>query len=142
MTSGDPQPLSPLDLAVQAARIAAENHCEDVVVLDLREISPVTDCFVIATGTSDRQLRSVAEAIADHGRQHGEKPWQTAGLDSAQWVLLDFVNVVVHLFDREHRNYYDLELIWGGAPRVDWQPDEPAASPTSPPQEGDHGTNL
>jgi len=107
-------------LAVAAARIAHDDNCEEIVVLDLRGISPVTDYFVIATGTSDRQLRSVGREIADHGASIGQRVWHAAGAESAEWVLLDFVDVVVHLFDEKHRGYYDLELIWGEAPRVDW----------------------
>jgi ribosome-associated protein len=109
------------DLAIAAARIARDDNCEEIVVLDLRGISPVTDYFVIATGTSDRQMRSVAGDVADHGKAHGQKVWHVAGLDAADWVCMDFVDVVVHLFDQKHRRYYDLELIWGEAPRVDWQ---------------------
>ena len=108
-------------LAVAAARIAHDDNCEDIVVLDLRGVSPVTDYFVIATGTSDRQLRAVGDEIAEHGVSVGQKVWHVAGRDVADWVLLDFVDVVVHLFDQEHRRYYDLEMIWGEAPRVDWR---------------------
>ena len=90
-------------------------------MLDLRGISPVTDYFVIATGTSDRQMRSVADHVARHGKSIGQKGWHVAGADSAEWIVMDFVDVVVHLFDETHRRYYDLELIWGEAPRVDWR---------------------
>ena len=107
-------------LAIEAARRASDSHCDDVVVLDLRGISPVTDYFVIATGTSGRQMRSVADDIAMFGKSIGQPVWQKAGMDSSQWVLLDFVDVVVHLFDQQARGYYDLELMWGEAPRVEW----------------------
>ena len=109
------------ELAVEAARLAADSNASDIVVLDLSEVSPVTDYFVIGTGTSDRQMRSIADDIARYGKEHGQKVWQTAGLESGAWILLDFVDVVVHLFDQEHRQYYDLELIWGEAPRVEWR---------------------
>ncbi|MDP6544379.1 MAG: ribosome silencing factor [Phycisphaerae bacterium] len=107
-------------LAIQAARLASDSHCEDIVVLDLRGISPVTDYFVIATGTSSRQMRSVADDIAKFGKSIGQPAWQKAGMDSSQWVLLDFVDLVVHLFDSQARGYYDLELMWGEAPHVEW----------------------
>jgi len=107
-------------LAVEAARLASDSHCEDVVVLDLRGISPVTDYFVVATGASGRQMRSVADDVATYGRSIGQPAWHKAGMDSAQWVLLDFVDVVVHLFDQQARGYYDLELMWGEAPHVEW----------------------
>jgi ribosome-associated protein len=112
-------------LAVQAARLCRENHCEEILVLDLREVSPVTDYFIIATGTSGRQLRSVSQDLQQLGKELDMRVWQVAGEDSAQWVLLDFVDVVVHLFDQEHRHYYDLELIWGDAPRLDWDDQSP-----------------
>ena len=107
-------------LAIEAARLASDSHCEDVIVLDLRGVSPVTDYFVIATGTSPRQMRSVADDIAVFGKSIGQPVWQKAGMDSSQWVLLDFVDLVVHLFDSQARGYYDLELMWGEAPHVKW----------------------
>jgi ribosome-associated protein len=110
-----------LALAIQAAKRCRDNNCEEILVLDMRDVSPVTDYFVIATGTSGRQLRAVSQDLQDLGKELDSRAWQVAGEDSAQWVLLDFVDVVVHLFDQEHRHYYDLELIWGDAQRVDWQ---------------------
>lgn len=109
------------ELAIQAARIAHDDHGEDVIILDLKGISPVTDYFVIATGTSGRQLRSVCDEIVDHGKGSGHRVWQVAGRDSGEWIVMDFVDVVVHLFEPSRRAYYDLELIWGEAPRVDWK---------------------
>ncbi|MEN6503504.1 MAG: ribosome silencing factor [Planctomycetaceae bacterium] len=107
--------------AAQAAIIAAEDNAEDIVVLDLRGVSPITDYFVIATGTSSRQLQTAAEDMIDYGRKNDMKVWQVAGFERGQWIVLDFVDVVVHLFDAEHRSFYDLELIWGEAPRVQWK---------------------
>ncbi len=109
------------ELALQAARIAHDDHAEDVLVLDLTGVSPVTDYFVIATGTSDRQLRAVCDEMVAHGKECGQRVWHVAGRDSGQWIVLDFVDVVVHLFEQSRRTFYDLELIWGEAPRVDWQ---------------------
>ena len=117
-------PSAARSLAVEAARIAQDRHGEDIVVLDLRGISPVTDFFVIFTGTSDRQMRSVAQEIIEAAAKSGSKPFGIAGMESA-WIVLDFVDVVVHIFDAERREYYDLELIWGDAPRVRWR--KPAA---------------
>ena len=112
-------------LAAAAARIARDDNAENIVVLDLRDVSPVTDYFVICTGTSDRQLRSMADDIAECGKSLGQKVWHVAGTDTASWIVMDFVDVVVHLFDQEHREYYDLELIWGGAPHVEWDRAKP-----------------
>ena len=108
------------ELAVRLAREADATACEDVIIMDVRGISPVTDYFVVATGSSARQLRSVADSIEQVADEYGERPLGTEGLDDARWVLLDFVTVVVHLFDPPSRAHYDLELLWGDAPRVDW----------------------
>jgi len=114
-------------LAVGAARIAHEDNAEDIVVLNLRGVSPVTDYFVICTGTSDRQMRTVADDVCQFAQSIGQPVWQVAGTESAQWIVLDFVDVVVHVFDAAHREYYDIELIWGGAPKVRWK--RPGARP-------------
>jgi ribosome-associated protein len=108
-------------LAIQAARIAEDAHCENIVVLDLRGLSPVADYFVIATGTSPRQMRSVAEQIADYAEEAGERPYGRVNYSDTGWILLDFVSLVAHLFDSDHRDYYDLEMLWGDAPSVAWQ---------------------
>ncbi len=108
------------ELAVQFARLAQERNADDVLVLDLRELSPVTDFFVIATGTSNRQMRSLADDLKILGRESGNKVWKAAGLDASNWIVMDFVDVVVHLFSDDLRKHYDLELIWGESPRIDW----------------------
>jgi ribosome-associated protein len=104
--------------AVAAAKIAAERNCIDIVVLDLKKISPAADFFVIATGTSGRQMRTVADEISEAGRELGYQKFGSAGYDQGRWILLDFVDVVVHIFDSEYRDYYDLELLWGDAKKV------------------------
>ena len=116
------------DLGIEAARIAHDRNGEDILLLDLRGISPVTDYFVIGTGTSDRQIRSVGDEICDYAKTVGQKVWHVAGRESAEWIVLDFVDVVVHLFERSHREYYDLELIWGEAERVEWRRESPGSS--------------
>ncbi len=107
-------------LAVDAARLAHDDNCQDIIVLDLHDVSPVTDYFVICTGTSARQMKSVAEHIIKMGEGQGSKPYTVAGMSSPDWIVVDFVDVVVHIFDETHRKYYDLELIWGESPRVNW----------------------
>ena len=112
--------------AIEVARIACDNKSEDVVALDLRGISPVTDFVVIGTGTSERQIRSVIDAVREYGRKVGERPYGVAGYENATWILLDYVDVVMHMFGRPYREYYDLELLWGDAPRVPWARSETA----------------
>jgi ribosome-associated protein len=104
--------------AIEAAKIALHDNCKDVVVLDLVGKSPATDYFVIATGTSDRQTRTVADEITEYGKKHDFKIFGRAGYEQGKWVLLDFVNVVVHIFSEEFRQYYDLELLWGDAEKL------------------------
>lgn len=104
--------------ALAAAKVAAERHCSEIAVLDLRDMSPATDYFVIATGTSDRQMRTVADEISVMAKEQGLQRFGRAGYEQARWILLDYVDVVIHIFDAEYRNYYDLELLWGDAERL------------------------
>ena len=104
--------------ALAAAKLAGERHCTDIVVMDLTGVSPATDYFVIATGTSDRQIRAVADEICQKARKLEVQRFGRAGYEQARWILLDFVDVVIHLFDAEYRDYYDLELLWGDAERL------------------------
>lgn len=106
--------------AIESARIAFDHKSERVVAFDLRGISPVTEYVVICTGTSDRQMRTVTEALEEYGRTLGQRPFGLAGRQSGVWTLIDFVDVVFHIFGRSHRDYYDLELLWGDAPRIEW----------------------
>ena len=106
------------EFALAAAKVAASRHCTDIVVLDLRGKSPATDYFVILTGTSDRQMRTVCDEISAAARELGLQRFGRAGYDQARWILLDYVDVVVHIFDAKYREYYDLELLWGDAERL------------------------
>ncbi len=106
--------------AIQIARIATDNKTENVEVLDLRGLSAIADFFVIGTGTSDRQMDAVADLTKAHARTQNRSPFKTAGTREGKWVLADYVDVVVHLFDEAHREFYDLAGLWGDAPRVDW----------------------
>jgi ribosome-associated protein len=108
-------------LAIELARIADGAHCQDVTILDLRSLSPVTDFFVICSGTSDRQMRTAAEEMVDYGKRINERAFSATGKEAALWILIDFIHVVAHIFTPEHREYYDLELLWGDAPRVEWR---------------------
>ena len=101
-----------------AAKLAAARHCTGVVALDMRKVSNVTDYFLIFTGTSDRQMRSVADEITDMAKQKDLRLFGRAGYEQGRWVLLDFIDVVVHVFDDQSRKYYDLELLWGDAKKL------------------------
>ncbi|MFQ5490333.1 MAG: ribosome silencing factor [Phycisphaerae bacterium] len=107
-------------LAVEAARIAHDHQAEAVTVMDLRGRSPVTDFFVICTGASDRQRQTVCDMVKEYGRKIGDRPLGVTGYDTGNWILLDFFDVIIHIFSAEFRDYYDLELLWGDAPRIEW----------------------
>jgi len=113
-------PDTAMEFAIEAAKVAAERHCTGIVVLDLRGISPATDYFVIATGTSGRQMRTVADEICQEAKKQNQQRFGWAGYEQGRWIVLDFIDVVVHIFDSEYRDYYDLELLWGDAKRIDY----------------------
>jgi len=118
-----------LERAKAAARVADLNRGREIVVLDLRELTPVFDYFVLATGTSRRQLHAIAEEIDDTlKREFNDRRLGVEGYADSRWILLDYGDVVVHLFDEETRGYYDLEQLWAGAKRVPLDPDGPALS--------------
>jgi ribosome-associated protein len=108
-----------LQLALAAARAAEDNRGENIVVLDMRGITPVFDYFVIVTGNSRRQLHAISEEI-DHSLEGelGDHRLGIEGYNESRWILLDYGNVVIHLFDAETRDYYALEDFWSSAPQV------------------------
>jgi ribosome-associated protein len=106
------------DFAVKAAKIAIERNCSDVMVLDLKGVSPAADYFVIATGTSDRQMRAIADEIQDLAKEHKNRRFGIAGYETGKWILLDYVDVVIHLMSEESRDYYALEMLWGDTKKI------------------------
>ena len=107
--------------AIESARLLSDLHCEDVVVFDLQRLSNLTDYMLIATGTSDRQIRSISKDVDDLAEKLGLVRFGREIDDLATWNVLDFVDVVIHLFDPDTRAHYDLEMMWGDAPEVVWQ---------------------
>jgi ribosome-associated protein len=119
-----PQPSNTgLQRALLAAHTAEENRGADIVVLDLRELTSLFDYFVVASGTSRRQLHAMSEEI-DHALedQMGDRRLGIEGYQESRWILLDYGDVVVHLFEPEMRAYYALEDLWGHAKRVPLKP--------------------
>ncbi len=106
--------------AIAAARLCDDDKCTHVRLLDVRTISQVTDYIVIASGTSERQMRSVLEHIRELGEEAGFPAFRISTDTNANWLLADFVDVVVHLFEPDTRLHYDLETLWGDAQRVEW----------------------
>jgi ribosome-associated protein len=117
-----------LEVAARAARAAAAKQATDIVALDVHELIVITDYFVICTASSNRQVKTVIEAIEDSIRELGEKPIRREGEDEAGWWLLDYIDVVVHVFGEEERAYYDLERLWRDAPRLEWQEPDAVSS--------------
>ena len=113
-------PKRSIELALAAARTAAENQGQEIVVLDMTRQSPMFDYFVIATGTSRRQLHAMSEEI-DHVLEDElhDKRMGIEGYDESRWIVLDYGTVVIHLFDEDTRKFYSLESLWADAQRVD-----------------------
>ena len=108
--------LEKLALIVEAAN---ERKAVDLVGLDVREISSFADTFVIATGTSDRHVRSIADAIEAALKIHGDPPMGVEGYDEGRWVLVDCDDAIVHIFQPEIREHYDLERLWSDASNLE-----------------------
>lgn len=105
--------------ATKAAGLLVERHCENVLYLDVRGLSQVCDWIVIGSGTSDRQMRSTAEDLKHLGAEHGHRVFRTSSDIGATWIVIDCVDVVVHLFEPALRGWYDLEDLWSEAPRIE-----------------------
>jgi ribosome-associated protein len=108
--------LTSRTLALKIAEQAVIKKAQDVVMMDLRKMQAATDFFVICSGDSDTHLKAIAEGI-EHGlEREGVTVWRSEGFRSLQWVLLDYVDVVVHVFHKETRSFYNLERLWDAAP--------------------------
>jgi ribosome-associated protein len=109
--------MTPRELAVAVAGYASDRKALDVVQLDLRDVVGYTDYFVICTGRTDRQTKAIHDAIyAGMKSEHGRLPERVEGLPDARWILMDYLDVVVHVFTPDKRDYYRLEQLWGEAP--------------------------
>jgi ribosome-associated protein len=116
-----PAPSKAEEFAIESARCMDDDKCTDVVVLDVRGKNPMTDFLVIGSGTSDRQMRSVLHHIQDLGEKIGYQAVRSTSDDRATWLLADFMNVIVHLFEPNTRAHYDLEMMWGDTARIEWE---------------------
>jgi ribosome-associated protein len=109
--------------ALRGVNAALERKAKDLVVLNVREISAFADYFIICSGTSDRQVRAIASAIQENLKTADILPLGIEGEAAGQWVLMDYDDVIIHIFLDPIRNFYDLERLWSEAPRID-VPDE------------------
>lgn len=113
------QTLEPGDLTGEvslAVEVAVDHKARDLVVLDLRGLSSATDFFVVTTGTSDVHVRSIAEHIIEELKKEDARPSHVEGLQGGRWVLIDYIDFVVHVFHPAARDFYELEHLWGDAP--------------------------
>ena len=121
--SGGTETLDSKEIAILCARIADAKKAEDILIFDVRRLTFITDFFVICNGSNKRQLQSIASEIESKLHNHGIHGIGIEGYTNGRWILMDYGGVVLHLFDREMRHFYDLELLWGDAPKLLWKPD-------------------
>jgi ribosome-associated protein len=124
---------NPKTLTAVIAQAAADRKALNLVGLDTRAVTSFAHEFLIATGTSNRHVRAVADAVVEDAKEFGRSPLGKEGYDEGRWVLIDFGDVIVHIFQEEVREYYDLERLWSEAPALDFAdmgvvlPDESSA---------------
>jgi ribosome-associated protein len=130
----EPNSPTPTDTQIElppvlerATRLASDRKALDMMVLDLRGISNATDFFVVASGTSDMHVRSVAEHIIEELKKEDVRPSHVEGLRTGRWVLIDYIDFVVHVFHPAARDFYQLERLWGDAPAMYMTEDEDQA---------------
>jgi ribosome-associated protein len=111
--------LTSKEKALELATAAHDKKALDVTVLDLAQVASFTDFFVIASGTSDRHARTIADAVLERADQLEEHPFGVEGRELGRWILVDLGDVVLHIFQREARTYYDLERLWGEATTIE-----------------------
>ncbi|MGW3468794.1 ribosome silencing factor [Saccharopolyspora sp. NPDC000995] len=119
-------------LALIAAQAAADKKATDVVLLDVSEQLVITDCFLIASAPNERQVEAIVDAVEEQLRAAGTKPVRREGAREGRWVLLDFVDVVVHVQHSEERAFYQLERLWKDCPRIEFEDQHAPAETDSP----------
>ena len=110
--------LASQELSEQAALSMLAKNAADVMIIDLRGLSSITEYFVIGTASSEPQIKAVVEQVTEDLKERQTTPWHTEGKQSWRWVLVDYVDVVIHIFRAEVRSFYGLERLWGDAPRI------------------------
>ena len=124
--------MEPKDAAILCARVLSDKLARDITVLDVRALVDIADYFVVCTGINERQIRSMVEDLGCAVSEHGLAKLGVEGTTEAKWVLFDMGDVVVHIFTQEARAFYDLEMLWGDAPRIEWDTEARTAGGTPP----------
>jgi len=120
--------LTSKTLAKKIAQLALTKKAHNITVMDLRKVTDMADFFVVCSADSDVQVKAVADAVADGTDQLGISPWHREGMAQSQWILLDYVDVVVHIFYKETRKFYGIEKLWGDA-KIEVVEDTPKKTP-------------
>jgi len=115
--------LHPQEIATVCARIADNKKAENILIYDVRKVTFITDFFVICSGYNKRQLQSIANDIELELHKRHIDPLGIEGYTDAQWILIDCGDVIVHLFDKDKRHFYDIDLLWGDTPKLRWHAD-------------------
>jgi ribosome-associated protein len=110
-----------LDFSIKTARLISDRHGTEVLLIDVREVTNITDFIIIGTGRSDRQIKGLADEIEKDARDSGLVRLGTDIDGRASWIVIDLADIMVHLFDPTARGHYDLEMLWGDAPRIKWE---------------------
>ena len=116
-------------LAKQVADLMISKKAIDVVILDLKKLTSATDYFVICSADSDTQVKAIADSVQDGTEAFGERVWHQEGYHALRWIVLDYVDVVVHVFHKEERSFYNLDRLWGDAKRTEVQDPLSASKP-------------
>jgi ribosome-associated protein len=114
-----PQTVEPDEAIMIAAQAAGEKKATDIVILDLRQIASFTEYFVLCTGANARQVSAIADSVEEQLRKVGKRPLHTEGYSSAEWILLDYGDFIVHIFSSASRRFYDLERLWRDAGKIE-----------------------
>lgn len=121
--------MTPKTLAKKIANLTLTKKAHGVIIMDLKKITDITDYFVLCSADSDTQVKAIADAVIDGTDEIGMPAWRTEGLSQRQWVIVDFVDVVLHVFLKEIRHFYNLEKLWGDAKIEKVQDKPPAPKP-------------
>jgi ribosome-associated protein len=119
------------ELALVAAQAASSKKAMDIAILDVSTLIGITDYFVICSGNTERQVKTIVDEIERRLREDGVKPYRREGEREQRWVLVDYLDVVVHVFHQEDRDFYNLERLWSDAPVVPFDDEEPLAGESS-----------
>ncbi|GAB4371790.1 MAG: hypothetical protein Kow0042_14750 [Calditrichia bacterium] len=110
--------MTSTQLAEKVAKLAWQKKAQDIAILDLRKLTDVSDFFVITSGESELHVKAISEHIEEELKKANIRVWHKEGFQNLNWVLLDYIEVVVHIFRPQHRSYYSLERLWGDAPTI------------------------